>query len=182
MTSRKIVSIVILLVLASLILFAVAQVTPYDFEQTSVFHSETSSNSIQAPSFAWKQIPGSIYWAKDENYVYFRADLADKYRVLQGADPATFVFVGGLLAKDKNQIYSAYIDGQVVSTTADVVTFESLNNGEHFKDKDKVYYPFDGFSLEELVGADPHTFTVLKACEIGPELVSYYGKDRSGVY
>ena len=124
-----------------------------------------------------------VVFAKDDNHVYYHGgwEQVDP-SIIAGADPATFVFVGGGgyeggFAKDSHRVYW----GDQAVNGADPKTFESIaapnesNQAPYGRDAHAVY-----LGPTRLMGADPKTFEVLQifANPDGRD----YAKDKHSVY
>jgi|GEM_PF-5378532 len=97
-------------------------------------------------------------YIKDKNNVYFadpdadNAHFAGSFKVLDGADPAIFEYLGDYYAKSKNNIYYK----NTILKYADAASFTTFNGVKVrglAKDEDHVY--FRGSIID---GADPTTF------------------------
>ena len=98
--------------------------------------------------------------ARDRKNVYYQNT------IVEGADSATFVLLGGKFAKDKSKIYyiAGYSVGYNIFSEADFATFEYLGNEKsssvsYSKDKNNVYRN-SGIPVI-IPGADSATFRVI---------------------
>jgi DKNYY family len=124
------------------------------------------------------------WFAKDRRHVYFL------YRVVEGADPQSFVYLGGYnaqWAKDRARAYyfspSKAAGNMWAIDSAGVDAFELLPHGkfaEYARDREFVYY-----LGKRVRGADATTFAILPSDRMGevPGAYSYhFAKDDTRVY
>lgn len=125
-------------------------------------------------------------YAKDKNGVYFNN------RVIEGADPKTFQYVGGPYTKDKSHVYAAYagFDEQMnysgaraIIKDADVATFQFIG-GVYAKDALNI---FNGNQIMKNV--DFPTFVYIGSKKeyeyVGPmdgPMDEGYAKDKNYIY
>jgi hypothetical protein len=105
-------------------------------------------------------------YARDKDRVYHKVISTGVFLVIQlpEADPASFEVLASNVARDKNHVwyYERTLPG------VDSATFELVDGGMVFKDKDSVHYQH-----ERIAGADPGSFK---------HLGSGYYADKSRVY
>jgi hypothetical protein len=124
------------------------------------------------------------WFAKDRRYVYFL------YRVVEGADPGSFVYLGGYnsqWAKDKRWAYyfspSKAAGNQWAIESASLDAFEILPHcgfSEYARDRESVYY-----LGKRVRSADVATFAILPSDRMGEVTGAYsyhFAKDDKRVY
>jgi hypothetical protein len=124
------------------------------------------------------------WFAKDRQNVYFL------YRIVEGADPGTFVHLGGYnsqWAKDRSSAYyfspSKAASNQWPIASASLDAFEILPHGsfaEYARDLETVYR-----LGKRIRGADAATFAILPSDRMGeaPDAYSYhFAKDKHRIY
>ena len=95
---------------------------------------------------------------------------------VQGADPLTFVPIGGGYARDKNLIYC--LNEKIADF--DYASFRVIGSGIYGKDKDGVYILYSHCDTKDelkITGADPDTFE-----ELFIHQDAFYAKDINHVY
>ncbi len=105
------------------------------------------------------------HYAKDKNFVYSLSNCDHNCKLIESADPTSFMVIGNGYAKDKDFVYYY---GKFISV--DTESFEILEAG-YTEDKDFIYY--ERSPIEN--GGDPQSFKVLD--EYWP-----YAKDKNFVY
>jgi DKNYY family len=124
------------------------------------------------------------WFAKDRRHVFFL------YRVVEGADPASFVYLGGYnaqWAKDRDRAYyfspSKTAGNMWAIDSASLDAFEILQHGkfsEYARDREFVYY-----LGKRVRGADAATFAILPSDRMGEASDAYsyhFAKDGARVY
>jgi hypothetical protein len=124
------------------------------------------------------------WFAKDRRYVYFL------YRVVEGADPHSFVYLGGYnaqWAKDKMSAYyfspSKAAGNQWAIASASLDAFEIVPHcpfSEYARDREAVYY-----LGKRVRSADAATFAILPSDRMGEVADAYsyhFAKDDKRVY
>ena len=90
------------------------------------------------------------YWARCGDNIYHAGEL------VEGADAQSFTPLNSWLAHDKYQFYERT---EEVDTTANVSSFQRIDNG-YYRDDHRIFYLPDS-TIYEVEGADPETFEVV---------------------
>ncbi len=131
----------------------------YGKDKNAVYMLARKVEGMDPDSF---QLLADEYYVKDKNHAYY--GIAEP-KIIEGADPDSFLVIDYFLSKDKNGVY--YQDRKMVD--ADAATFELLGTNGYAKDKQFVYS--NGNRIED---ADYASFKVLADTE--------YAKDSHHVY
>ncbi len=165
---------------------AYAASTDYNFDDQGILHKIEGADPETFTLVSG--VTGVANYAKDKNHVYFGT------RIVQGADPETFVsslstasdsesFPLFALGVDRNHVF---IEGLVIpSADRDTFQLDTEPGGvDYAKDKNYVYvFRYNssrGGIFEALPNSDPQTFVLLG--QNTPETPTFYAKDKNQVY
>ncbi|MEI6891851.1 MAG: DKNYY domain-containing protein [Pontiella sp.] len=115
------------------------------------------------------------FYSTDKNNVYWMG------KKLKGANPSTFSHVSRSYYKDKNSVY--HFDKKrkdIDAKTFQEIIFKGITT-DYYKDKNKVFIGEQLFN--EIVGADPNTFEVLRSFDAQERKGGIvFSKDKKHVY
>lgn len=135
-------------------------------------------------------VGGPSRYVKDKNAVYYLGLGEPGFKVVENADPNTFVVSSDRCindAKDKTHLYE---EGKIITPEYDLISMgmiplyytENYTCSDYFKDDLNVYYRSYNGDLTKIEGADPKTFIPLSAREEAGGGGVVWAKDKNHVY